>query len=83
MPLQKKVTKLIDRIYKSNAENMGLFFFIKGQQSIVPTIKIEQSIMSYFKFLGITLDDWDIDSAKSTFSRMQKEYYKDARHEST
>ena len=83
MPTEKKVTKLISRIYKSNAENMGLFFHIRAQQAILPTITIEQSIISYFKIMGISMDDWDIDSAKSTFSRMQKEYFKDSRNEST
>lgn len=77
MPVEKKCTKIIPKIYKHHAENIGLFFWIKGQMSIVPTVRIEQAIMSYMKFTGITLDEWDIECACSTYTRMQKEFLSD------
>jgi hypothetical protein len=75
MPVEKEVTKLIPKVYKWNAENMGLFFYVKAQQCIVPAVRIEQAILSYFKFVGITVDDWDMDSARATFNRLQNEFY--------
>jgi hypothetical protein len=74
MPKEKQIKKMIPKIYKWNAENLGLFFFVKGQMQLVPTIRIEQAIMNYFRFIGITLDDWDMESAKSLYTRMQKEF---------
>ena len=83
MPLEKKITKPIYNLYKKNAENLGLFFFVKGQQSLFPTIKIEQAIMGYFRFMGITLDDWDMECAKTIFTRLQNDYYEMKHDESS
>ncbi len=75
MPVEKEVTKLIPKFYKWNAENLGLFISIKAQQMLVPTIRLDQAILNYFKMVGITVDDWDVDSAKATFNRLQNEFY--------
>jgi hypothetical protein len=75
--LEKECTKLIPRIYKKSAENLGLFFFVNAQKQIIPTITIDQAIRNYFKFLSI--DNWDSESATATFGRMQKEYYEDCK----
>jgi hypothetical protein len=75
MPVEKELTKLIPRIYKYNYENIGLFFFVKGQQKILPTVSLTQAINNYFKFAGISQDDWDILSATTTYNKMQKDFY--------
>jgi hypothetical protein len=77
MPKEKDILKLIPKIYRRNAEDLGLFFWIKAQQEILPTIKIEQAILSYFRYISVTVDDWDVDCAKSTYTRMQNEFFKD------
>ena len=76
MPCEKELNKLIPKIYKSSFENMGLFFFVKGQLQIFPTMSIEAAINNYFKFSGITVDEWDILSARTTYTRMQTDFYK-------
>jgi hypothetical protein len=81
MPKSKKCTKLIPRIYKRSAENLGLFFFVKAQQQIVPTIKVQQAIWNYFKFTDI--DDWDMECARVQFSQLEKEYYDYLKNETT
>ena len=75
MPREKECTKLVPMIYKRNAENLLLFAWVNAQKQIVPTITLEQAIWSYFKFTGI--DDWDMESARTTYCRLQKEFYKD------
>ena len=75
MPTEKEITKLIPRIYKANHENLGLFFFVKGQLKILPTMKLEQAIMDYFRFIGVSVDDWDLDCARSTYTKMQHDFY--------
>ena len=77
MPKEKEVTKCIPKIYKRNAENIGLFFFVNAQRQIVPTVTLQQAIYNYFRFTNI--EDWDIESAMTTFSRLQKEFYHDCK----
>lgn len=79
MPKEKELTKCISNIYKRNAENIMLFSWVKAQQQIVPTVTLNQAISNFFKFNGIGFNDWDIDSARATFLRLQKEYIEDCR----
>jgi len=83
MPVEKELTKLIPRIYKYNAENLGLFFFVKGQLAILPTMTLEQAITKYFKFIGSSPDDWDVLSARTTYNRMQTDFYQCGKNETT
>lgn len=76
MPCEKELVRLIPRIYKHNAENIGLFFFVKAQLQVFPTLKIDQAIRNFFRFADISPDEWDLDSARSTYVRMQKDFYK-------
>ena len=77
MPKRKECTKLIPKIYRYNAENIGLFFFVNAQKQIVPTVTLEQAIWNFFRFCDIT--DWDMESARTTFSRLQKDFYEDCK----
>ena len=72
MPRRKECTKLIPKIYQCNAENLGLFFFVNAQRQLVPTVTLEQAIWNYFRFTDI---EWDMESAMSTFGRLQKDYF--------
>ena len=73
MPKEKSLLGLIPRIYKKNAECIMLFAWVKAQQQIVPTITLEQAIWGFFKFTEI--DDWDFESAKTTYARLQNDFY--------
>ena len=75
MPSEKEFIILIPKIYKWNTENLGLFFFVKAQQQIFPTVSIDLSIKNYFRFIEIDVDDWDLECAKSTYTRLQHEFY--------
>ena len=79
MPKDKELTRLIPRMYKWNLENVGLFFFIKAQVTLIPTITLDQAIKNFRRELGITIDDWDDESIRSTYSRLQKEFYASAK----
>lgn len=76
----KYCNKLILRIYRVNLADQLLFSWVNAQKKIVPTITLEQAIRSYLNFFDVI--DWDIESAKSTYSRLQKEYYQDCKSES-
>ena len=76
MPKEKEITKIIPKIYKVNAENIMLFCWVNAQRQVLPTITLEQAILNYFRFTDIELD---MESAKMTFVRLQKEYYTDCK----
>ena len=75
MPTEKEITKLIPRIYKANHENLGLFFFVKGQLKVLPTLSLDAAINNYYRFIDITFEEWDILSARSTYNRMENDFY--------
>lgn len=83
MPKRKEITKLIPRIYQVNAENLLLFGWVKAQKQIVPTITIAQAILNFFRFAEISVDEWEIESAKTQYDRIQKDFYQDCRSETT
>lgn len=76
MPKDKKLTSILPRMYKWNCENLGLFFWVKAQTTIIATITLDQAIKSYVKFMGISPDDWDMDSMRATYARLQNEFLK-------
>jgi hypothetical protein len=77
MPTEKKVTHTIRNIYKRNAENIMLFCWVKAQKQILPTVTLEQAINNFFRFACINMDEWDMESAKATYYRLQRDYYED------
>ncbi len=79
MPCEKEFTKLIPRIYKTNAENLGLFFFIKAQLQIFPAMNIGQAINNFRRFIGITIDDWDDESMRTIYNRVEKDFYENSK----
>jgi hypothetical protein len=36
---------------------------------------IDQGILSYFRFIGVSVDEWDLGCARTQFARMQREFY--------
>ena len=70
-----RFNELIPQIYRRNYESMGLFFFIKAQLQVFPTMTITQAILNFRRLTGIGVDDWDDDSMKVTYNRLQKDFY--------
>ena len=75
MPADKPLTKLIPRVYKWQAENLALFFFIKAQQQIFPALSIDQAIKNFRRFTGVEFQEWDLESMRSTYTRLQNEFF--------
>lgn len=80
MPKEKPLTKTIPKIYKRNAESISLLSFVRAQKQIVPTVTLDQAIMNFFREFGISMDDWDIESARTTYNRMQKDFFDDCKN---
>lgn len=75
MPVKKEMMKLIPKIYRCSFENNGLYFFVRGQKQLLPTMTVDLAIKNYFREMGISFDEWDLDCARVTYFRMQHEFY--------
>jgi hypothetical protein len=73
MPSEKKVLNPIPKVYKNNFEDIAMFFFIRGQQRILPTIALSQAIKGFRDETGITEYEWEDCCIRATFSRLSKE----------
>jgi len=73
MPKVKEIEGLIPKIYRRSYIDTSMFWYVLGQRDIMPAISIEKAIYNYFRRAGI--NDFNIESALVTFTRLQKEYY--------
>lgn len=73
MPKVKDIEKPIPKIYRRNFEDIAMFWYVKGQKDIVPAISIEKAMYNFFK--AVCEEDYNIESAMTTYSRMQREFY--------
>jgi len=79
MPKEKSYLGLIPKIYKRNYEDISMFFFVEGQRMIIPALTIERGILNYFRYAGI--DDFNLKSALTTYIRLRKEWYENAKED--
>ena len=75
MPVKKELMKLIPKLYRRSYEDNGLYFFVRGQKQLLPSLTIDLAIKNYFREVGIEFDEWDLDCARVTYFRMVHEFY--------
>jgi len=80
---EKEIVKLMPKFYRWNAYNTSMFFFIKAQLMLFPTMTLDQAITNYYKFTSIDEGEWDRMAIRTQYSRMQQEFYQDQRDECT
>ena len=73
MPQKKQYIGVIEKFYRRSHEDVGMYFWVESARHLVPAITIEQAIFSYFHYLSI--DDFNVESAMATYSRIKKEFY--------
>lgn len=74
MSKAKVISNCIPKIHRKQAEDVMLFAWINAQKQLVPSITLDQAICNFMRFTGV---DWDLDSAKTNFTRTQKDFYED------
>lgn len=67
----------IHKIYKRKFEEHYMLAFVRGIRSVMPAMSVDKCLYAYFKELGI--EDFNIDSARVEFNRLQKEFYEAAK----
>lgn len=70
-PLKKSIPK----IYKRHWLEAVLWGWIRAQKVLVESITIEQSILSFYKDLGITEEEYPLADCFTTYKRMTREFY--------
>lgn len=68
---------LIPKIYKRNYSDLSMLFIVEGQRLIMPAISIEKALYNYFKY--IEEENYNIESALTTFQRLKRELYESAK----
>lgn len=63
------------KFYRWSIYNTSMFFFIKAQMQVFPTLTIDQAISNYYKFTQIDEGEWDRMSIRMQYNRMQHEFY--------
>lgn len=61
-------------MYRNNYEKLALFFFIRGQLQILPTMELKKAINNFRKFTGINEDEWDENCIRSTYNNIRQEF---------
>ena len=72
MPRETETDKLIPKIYRRKYSDLGLFFFVEGQKSIMPAMGVRKAIENYFRY--VLEDNYDVQCAEVTFMRMKHEF---------
>lgn len=67
----KLYMEMIPRLYKRQAENIAMLFFVEGQRSIVPAISVQKALYNYFRY--IREENFNIESAENIYVRLKKE----------
>lgn len=80
---EKEIVKIMPKYYRWNAYNTSMFFFIKGQLQLFPTMTLDQAISNYYRFTGIDEGEWDRMTIRTQYDRMQHEFYNDQKNEDT
>ena len=77
MALEKGEIKLIPIMYRSAFEEVSLFSWVEGQKRLIPAMSVEKSIELWAAYMG---GDWNYDTLRTSYFRMQKKYYDAAKN---
>lgn len=73
MPGEKDIEKTIPKLYRRKFEDLSMLFYVEGQRDIIPAITIEKAVINFFR--KIDCDDYNLESAMTTYMNLKKEYF--------
>lgn len=73
MAAQPEVKNKISALYQRGHLETAVFSWISSAKYIFPDASVDSAISGFYKFYGISPEDYSIDTARSTYYRMQKE----------
>ena len=75
MTKEKQILKPIQRLYKCNAIDLMMFGWVCGVRRFIPSANIIDLIDEFMTFNDFTEDEYNSESAQTSFQRMWN-YYK-------
>lgn len=73
MAKETQIEKTIPKLYKRNALNLMMFAFVRGVRATLHTITISNAIRMFMENMELSGEEYDSESARSTFHLLQKE----------
>ena len=70
----KPIEERIPALYRRSAIDQMMFAFVQGCRKTLVTLTIQEGIKMFMETYGLTDDDYPVETARTTFFRMQKEY---------
>lgn len=74
-PKRKKIFLDVPRLYQRQSLDLIMFGYVNGIRKAMPSVTIKECIVYFAEDNGFSEDDFPLETACITFSRMQKEYY--------
>ncbi len=71
----KSLKQSVNKIYKRQWLEGVLFGWIRAQKTLIESVTFEQSVLLFYKDLGIDEQDFPMADCITTYTRMQKEFY--------
>lgn len=74
MPKPSEIEKQIPELFRANALNLMLFGYVRGVKSALHTLTISQAVDMFMKEYGLTDDNYNRESAITSYNRMQNKF---------
>ena len=78
--MSKNYTKIIPRLYRRKYEDIAMLYYVEGQRDIMPAVTIEKALYNFFRNIGE--EDFNIESAMTTYQRLKKDFYASTKKDS-
>ncbi len=79
MPKRKKIFFNVPLMYQRQCIDHILFGYVNGIQKAMPSVSVLECVKYFMEDNGFCEDDYPLETACTTYFRMQKEYYESKR----
>lgn len=74
MSKEKKIEGKIGNFYKKKTIDLCMFAYVQGFTDALPAVKIKDAICFWMKEYSISEDDYPLETAMRTYSRIKKDF---------
>lgn len=64
----------VPKLYKRKAIDLLMFGFVEGMKAALPSLTIQECIIMFQKKINVCDNQYPVESARTVYNRMQKEY---------
>ena len=74
MPKEKPFEVNIEKFYKCKSIDIMMFAWVSCLEKNLPGVNQTKAIENFLAWMGLSEDDYPLDSAKVIYSKMKKDY---------